>query len=132
MLSENRAIAFVPVGDVDRAMHFYSDVLGLPVAGGGEDYCALDAGGLTIRLTAIPDRPHTEHTIVGWSVTDIGSVCADLAARGVAFQRYQGVEQDQYGVWKSPVGDQVAWFCDPDGNTLSVTQFGQDGTTAPA
>lgn len=130
MLNENRAIAFVPVGDVDRAMHFYSDVLALPVIDAGAEYCALDAGGFTLRLTAIPDRPHTEHTVVGWSVDEITGIAAELANRGVAFQRYEGVEQDEYGVWTSPNGDRVAWFCDPDGNTLSITQFAPVGATA--
>ncbi len=123
MLAQNRAIAFIPVRDIDRAMHFYADVLGLFVTDSGEGYCALDAGGLTIRLTAIANLPASNHTIVGWSVASIDEVTSDLVQRGLSFHRYDGLTQDQYGIWSAPNGDRIAWFSDPDANTLSITQF---------
>ena len=123
MLNEGRVLTFVPVSDVDRAMHFYSDVLGLVVTDCSENYCALDAGGVTIRLTLVVDRPTVEYTIVGWSVPDLAAAAAELVQRGLAFHRYEGVNQDEYGAWTAPNGDQIAWFSDPDGNILSLTQF---------
>jgi hypothetical protein len=61
--------------------------------------------------------------VVGWAVADIGGIVQQLTADGVVFQRFDGMEQDDLGVWKAPGGDLVAWFTDPTGNTLSLTQF---------
>ncbi|MFA7266484.1 MAG: VOC family protein [Candidatus Nanopelagicales bacterium] len=126
MLRESEAIAFIPVSDVDRAMHFYADVLGLRVIDCGDGYCALDAGGFTIRLTAVTDLPRAGHTVIGWGVTTIDEVAGDLASRGLSFQRYDGINQDDRGIWPAPNGDRVAWFCDPDFNLLSITEFRND------
>ncbi len=64
-------------------------------------------------------------TIAGWRVPDMGGAINILATRGVAFIRYEGMEQDADGIWWTPGGDQVAWFRDPDGNTLSLTHFAE-------
>jgi hypothetical protein len=61
-------------------------------------------------------------TVLGWTVHDIDQAMRDLASRGVVPQRYEGLQQDELGVWQSPTSAQVAWFTDPDGNTLSITQ----------
>ncbi|HAM22719.1 MAG TPA: glyoxalase [Actinobacteria bacterium] len=132
MLNTSRIIAFVPVSDVDRAMHFYVDVLGLTVTDYTDEYCVLDAAGTCLRLTRVVELPAAEHTIVGWSVANIDVTTAELAARGLGFHRYDGIVQDQHGIWLSPKGDQVAWFSDPDGNTLSVTQFAESPATSMA
>jgi predicted enzyme related to lactoylglutathione lyase len=132
MLNTSRIIAFVPVSDVDRAMHFYVDVLGLTVTDYTDEYCVLDAAGTCLRLTRVVELPAAEHTIVGWSVANIDVTTAELAARGLGFHRYDGITQDQHGIWLSPKGDQVAWFSDPDGNTLSVTQFAESPATSMA
>ena len=132
MLNTSRIIAFVPVSDVDRAMHFYVDVLGLTVTDYTDEYCVLDAAGTCLRLTRVVELPAAEHTIVGWSVANIDVTTAELAARGLGFHRYAGIVQDQHGIWLSPKGDQVAWFSDPDGNTLSITQFAESPVTSTA
>lgn len=132
MLNQGRVLTFVPVSDVDRAMHFYSDVLGLVVTDCSDSYCALDAGGVTIRLTLVVDRPAVEHTIVGWSVPDLNTIAAELVERGLTFHRYDGMDQDQYGAWVAPNGDHIAWFSDPDGNILSLTQFANVPATTMA
>src|SRR5580700_1565325 len=62
-------------------------------------------------------------TVLGWRVTDITAAVRGLAAKGVVFLRYEGMDQDSDGVWTAPGGDKVAWFTDPDGNVLSLTQF---------
>ena len=126
MLRESQAIAFIPVSDVDRAMHFYADVVGLRVIDCGDGFCALDSGGFTVRLTAVADPPRADHTVVGWGVTTVDEVAADLGSRGVAFHRYDGFNQDERGIWLAPNGDRVAWFSDPDSNLLSITQFSRD------
>ena len=63
------------------------------------------------------------YTVLGWRVADIAATARGLAGRGVAFLRYDGMDQDDNGVWTTPGGDRVAWFGDPDGNTLSLTEF---------
>jgi predicted enzyme related to lactoylglutathione lyase len=65
--------------------------------------------------------PHP-FTALGWSVADMGKTIADLTARGVRLERYDFVPQDPDGIWTTPDGAKVAWFKDPDGNTLSITE----------
>lgn len=63
------------------------------------------------------------YTVLGWKVTDMRSTVTDLANRGISFERYEGLPQDEFGVWTTPDGQLVSWVKDPDGNTLSLTQF---------
>ena len=75
-------------------------------------------------MTAVPEVARGGYTVLGWRVTDIVAAVRDLTARGVAFLRYEGISQDEHGIWTAPSGAQVAWFTDPDGNVLSLTQEG--------
>ena len=127
--AEAQLMVFVPTVDIDRSMHFYSEVLGLPVSGGGDGYYKLNAGQASIRLTLIASPNPSPSTLIGWQVEDIESIAADLAERGASFERYEGIEQDERCVWTPPTGDRVAWFEDPDENILSLTQF--NGTVTP-
>lgn len=124
MLADGSLIAFVPVTDIGRAMHFYGDLLGLTVTDQADQWCTLGGTGATLRLTLVEAKPDVEFTKVGWSVNDISATVGELANRGVAFQRYPNFDQDDAGIWTSPSGDRVAWFLDPDQNILSITQFG--------
>ena len=83
----------------------------------------LDAHGTMLRVTAVAEVARPGYTVLGWRVTDIGATIADLRSRGVVFARYDGMDQDDQGVWTTPNGDRIAWFTDPDGNVLSLTQF---------
>ncbi len=116
-------IAFVPTKDMSRARPFYERVLGLPLEGQSPVACAFRAKGVLLRLISVEQLTPFPFTLLGWSVDDIAETVAALTARGVAFERFEGIEQDELGVWRSPGGAQVAWFKDPDGNTLSLTQF---------
>jgi len=123
MLTDAALIGFVPVADLARARQFYGDTLGLRVVDESPFAVAVDAGGTMLRLTLVPDLHPQPFTVVGWRVPDI-VVCVDtLADRGIVFADYDGVDQDARGIWTTPGGDQVAWFHDPDGNTLSLTAF---------
>jgi predicted enzyme related to lactoylglutathione lyase len=82
-----------------------------------------DAGGTMQRLTAVERTVAAPYTVLGWDVADIASMMDQLSARGVQFTRYQGIGQDDRGVWTAPGGAKIAWFLDPDGNNLSLTQF---------
>ena len=122
MLGAAPFVGFIPVSDLARARPFYEGVLGLPVRGETPFALVLDAAGTTVRLTPVPDLVVQPFTVAGWDVSDIASAVEALAHRGVTCVRFEGMDQDDAGVWTSPGGDRVAWFRDPDGNTLSVTQ----------
>jgi catechol 2,3-dioxygenase-like lactoylglutathione lyase family enzyme len=123
MLGSTDAIAFVGVTDLGRARVFYEQVLGLPLTGCTDFACVFDASGTMLRVTAVPEVARGGYTVLGWRVADIAAAVHDLSARGVVFLRYDGMDQDDSGVWTTPGGDRVAWFPDPDGNILSLTQF---------
>jgi catechol 2,3-dioxygenase-like lactoylglutathione lyase family enzyme len=123
MTSEGSFIAFIPVSDLTSARHFYVDVLGLPILEESPFAVVVDAMGTMLRLTKVEDLRVQAFTIAGWQVPDIRTAIDSLTAVGVVFTRYEGMDQDDRGVWTTPGGDQVAWFTDPDGNTLSLTRF---------
>lgn len=122
MLASNNIIAFVPITDSAKAKLFYEGTLGLRLV--KEDGFALifDANGIRLRLVKFQkfDPPH--YTILGWEVKGIESVAQQLQQKGVRFERYEGVQQDDLRIWTTPSGDKVAWFKDPDGNTLSISE----------
>jgi catechol 2,3-dioxygenase-like lactoylglutathione lyase family enzyme len=116
-------MAFIPVSDLAAARTFYESTLGLAVREESPYALVLDAAGTMLRLTPVSELRVQPFTIAGWQVPDVGSVIDDLSALGVAFIRYEGMDQDDRGIWTTPGGDQVAWFRYPDGNTLSLTTF---------
>jgi catechol 2,3-dioxygenase-like lactoylglutathione lyase family enzyme len=116
-------IAFVPTTNLPRARAFYAETLGLPVTDESPFACVFDANGTMLRLTPVRRLSRTRYTVLGWRVADITSTVATLAEAGVAFVHYRGMDLDEAGIWTAPGGDRVAWFEDPDGNMLSVTQF---------
>jgi catechol 2,3-dioxygenase-like lactoylglutathione lyase family enzyme len=116
-------IAFVPTKDMGRARRFYETVLGLPKEGESPVACAFRANGVLVRVIVVEQLEPFPFTLLGWSVKDIAATVGGLTTRGVVFERFEGIEQDELGVWRSPGGAQVAWFKDPDANTLSLTQF---------
>jgi len=122
-LGPHEIVAFVATRDPDRAKTFYRDTLGLTLV--SEDPFALvfDAHGTMLRVTTVPQVAAAVYTVLGWRVPNIVKTSSDLQKAGVTFERYAGMRQDERGVWKSPSGALVAWFKDPDGNTLSITQF---------
>ena len=85
--------------------------------------CVFDANGTMLRITAVAEVAHPGYTVLGWRVPDIGEAVAGLESRGVTFAHYDGLAQDAQGVWTTPDGDRIAWFTDPDGNVLSLTEF---------
>jgi predicted enzyme related to lactoylglutathione lyase len=123
MLESCDVIAFAAAADLDRARAFYEQVLGLPVTEHNDFACVFDAHGTMLRVTAVPKVARPGYTVLGWNVPDITAVVRELAARGVQFLRYEMMDQDEDRIWTAPGGGRIAWFSDPDGNTLSLTQF---------
>jgi catechol 2,3-dioxygenase-like lactoylglutathione lyase family enzyme len=116
-------VAFVATSDLPAARAFYERALGLALSGQSPIACTFDAGATTLRVAAVAQPTIAPYTVLGWTVSDIAATVGDLTARGVEFERFDGVEQDEIGIWSAPGGALVAWFKDPDGNVLSLTQF---------
>jgi catechol 2,3-dioxygenase-like lactoylglutathione lyase family enzyme len=119
-------VVFVLTGDRAKSLPFYRDVLGLTVLGEDSHAATLDVGNRTpLRLTDFPGHKGAGHTVLGWHVADVRASAAALAAKGVEMKVYPGRGQDPDGIWASPDGGaKIVWFADPDGNVLSLTQFG--------
>jgi catechol 2,3-dioxygenase-like lactoylglutathione lyase family enzyme len=122
MLESANLVAFVPVTDLVRAREFYEKSLGLHVRSADDYGCMLDSNGTTLRLARVENFERPPHTIVGWGVASIEEAVNGLVAVGVTPHRYDGMGQDDLGIWTAPSGDRVAWFSDSEGNTLSLTQ----------
>jgi catechol 2,3-dioxygenase-like lactoylglutathione lyase family enzyme len=123
VLSSCDLIAFVSTTDADRALQFYGDTLGLPLVSQSPVASIFQANGTMLRVTVSDKVIPAPYTVLGWAVTDIVASIPALRNRGVKFLRYQGMDQDDFGIWNAPGGGQIAWFKDPDGNILSLTQF---------
>jgi catechol 2,3-dioxygenase-like lactoylglutathione lyase family enzyme len=122
MLSAHKIIAFVSTTNPDRARTFFRDKLGLPLA--SEDGFALvfDAHGTMLRVAIVRELTPAKFTVLGWEVPDIEAEMEALAKAGVKFNLYGLPGQNEQGVWTAPGGAKVAWFDDPDGNILSLSQ----------
>jgi catechol 2,3-dioxygenase-like lactoylglutathione lyase family enzyme len=123
VLTDSDLVAFVASSDLDRSRAFYEGVLGLPLVEETSFACVFDAHGTQLRVTAVAEVARPGYTVLGWQVTDLAASIDHLVPRGVQFARFDGVEQDDRGVWTTPNGDRVAWFTDPEGNVLSLTQL---------
>jgi catechol 2,3-dioxygenase-like lactoylglutathione lyase family enzyme len=123
VLTSRPIMAFAATVAPARARRFYRDVLGLRLESEDGFALAFDAGGTMLRVQIVPKVRPAGYTSLGWFVPDIRREVRALARRGVTFQRYPGLAQDADGIWTSPSGARVAWFRDPDGHTLSLTEF---------
>jgi hypothetical protein len=97
--------------------------LGLRLVAAEAFALVFDAHGTMLRISKVQALTPAPYTVLGWQVPDIGAAIKHLAEQGVRFEHYAGLGQDERGVCAFPDGTQVAWFKDPDGNTLSLTQF---------
>ena len=123
-LTSCKPVTFIGTRDRAKATAFYSDILGLIQVANDPFAVTYDLAGTPLRLTDIGDHVPSPHTVLGWIVDDIVATATELQGRGVKFEIYEGFEQDDLGIWRAPGGGaQIAWFLDPDGNNLSLTQF---------
>jgi catechol 2,3-dioxygenase-like lactoylglutathione lyase family enzyme len=126
MLGSMEVIAFVPTRNPAKAREFFEATLGLRFISDDQFALVFDANGVMVRVvdvSGVADYKPAPFTILGWSVNNVGKTVKGLQKKGVKFERYPGMEQDQLGVWSSPSGAKVAWFKDPDGNVLSLTEI---------
>ena len=123
MLNNAKVIAFVGVTSADEARRFYGQTLGLLLAAEEPSGLVFDVNGTMLRVSIVHNFEPAPFTVLGWEVEDILSRVDELVSRGVEFERFDGLGQDERGIATFPDGTQVAWFKDPDGNMLSLTQF---------
>ena len=123
MLGESELICFSATKNPKSAKEYYERTLGLKLVEDSPYAIVFDAGGTMLRIQKVEEYRPANCTILGWKVSDIRMKMDQLAKRGVTFERYEGVPQDELGIWRIPGGAQIAWFKDPDGNTLSLTQW---------
>ena len=119
-----RVMSFLGTGDREKAKAFYRDVVGLALAGEDPFATVFETDGRMLRISELKDFTPRRFTAVGWAVPDIASAVKALKEKGAQFQVYDGFGQDALGIWTSPDKSAlVAWFTDPDGNILSLTQY---------
>ena len=125
ILGGSELVAFAPTTDPVKARAFYEGVLGLRLAADEKPFALVfDANGTMLRVTTVHELHPHPFAVLGWHIENIEETVDKLAAAGVEFNRYKGVnDADPRGIWNSPSGARVAWFKDPDGNVLSVTRF---------
>ena len=122
MLAASKLIGFVPTRDALKARAFYEDKLGFHFVSDDPFALVMKAGETAIRIAKAKDFTPAPYTVMGWEVSDIEAVVKWLTRRGVTFEKYPFVQDRELGIWTTPGGDKVAWFKDPDGNVLSVSQ----------
>ena len=123
MLAQSKAFSGFAVDDVERAREFYGETLGLDVeTSDGPGLLSIHlAGGRDVLVYPKPDFEPATYTILNFPVDDVEAAVDELAGRGVSFERYEGIEQDEKGIARGP-GPEIAWFKDPAGNILSVLE----------
>jgi catechol 2,3-dioxygenase-like lactoylglutathione lyase family enzyme len=123
ILGQQKMVAFVATVSPADAKRFYQDTLGLRLVDESPFALAFDAHGTMLRVTIVERAVIAPYTVLGWNVPDVAATVEQLRKAGVKFYRYPGMDQDTLDIWTSPSGARIAWFKDPDGNTLSVTEF---------
>lgn len=122
-LGTHNIIGFISIVDVSRARDFYRDTLGLRLIAEEPPFALVfEANGIMLRLGMAKELPPAHGTVLGWQVPEIPATVRGLAEAGVRFERFEGLDQDELGIWTAPTGAKVAWFKDPDGNVLSVSE----------
>ena len=123
MLSKSRLQTIVWTSRISEARQFYRDVLGLSLKDESDGALVFDVSGGDLRVSPVPSTNPSEHTVLGFSVTDVDSVVTSLVNRGDELERFPGFPHESNGTLRTPDGSRVAWFRDPDGNLLSVVQY---------
>jgi len=123
MMHLDKPILFLATANAERSREFYERVLGLVFVADEPPALVFQVGHSMLRIQKVDHVQTAPYTALGWMVSDICRMVQQLRAAGVVFQRYEGMNQDEDGIWHAPSGADVAWFRDPDGHVLSLTQF---------
>jgi catechol 2,3-dioxygenase-like lactoylglutathione lyase family enzyme len=123
MLASSTPIAFVATSDAAASQRFYRDVLGLELLGDEPFALVFRLHGSVLRVQKVERVAPQPYTVLGWQVRGLDDLLDRLTTKGLRCERYPGLEQDERGAWRAPSGARVAWFKDPDGNVLSLTEW---------
>ena len=122
MIENAKLMAFVATANPDQTKTFYASVLGLRLVSDDPFALVFDANGTLLRVQKVETVVAPPYTQVGWIVADIEATVRGLLTRGVTCARFPGLTQDDLGIWTAPGGFKIAWFKDPAGHILSLTQ----------
>lgn len=125
MLSEPKITAFLPTTNPEQSKQFYEEVLGLQIISEDDYAIEIKGNGALLRITIVPELNPHPFTVLGFKIDDIDSQVLSLSNKGVEFEKYDTFDQNELGIWTSPSKAKVAWFKDPDGNILSLTEYFQ-------
>src|ERR1700730_16016429 len=123
MLGDKTIIAFVATTDTAKARPFYENILGLKVTSIEPFAIVFDANGIQLRMSMTKELKPVQYAVLSWIVPDIKKSLTELSGKGVKFEKYDWFKQDELGIWTAPDETKVAWFKDPDGNILGLTEF---------
>ncbi len=115
-------VSFIATDSPEAAQAFYQNIMGLSLNEATPFALVFLDGSHTLRVQIVTELEPTNYTVHGWTVTDIAAEVRSLSSKGVIFQRFDQLDQDELGVWTTPDGNKIAWFKDPSGNTLSLTE----------
>jgi len=124
MLSDAIPVLFAATTDAGLAQRFYCGILGLRRVADTPFALVLQSGSVVLRLQKVPAFVPQPFTALGWQVSDLAAIVAGLGAAGVDLARFDSLGQDADGIWTTPDRTRIAWFHDPDGNLLSLTEPG--------
>jgi len=116
-------VSFIATVNSVESRFFYETVLNLQCLSDEPFALVFDLGGYNLRIQKVDSMPEVNYTVLGWEVANIRNCVEELSKKGVQFEKFSQLPQDELGIWCSPGGASVAWFKDPDGNTLSLTEL---------
>jgi catechol 2,3-dioxygenase-like lactoylglutathione lyase family enzyme len=123
VLNSFKIVAFVLTTDSVRARSFYEGILGLEFVSDDQYALVLRGNGTMLRIAKVQSLAPLGSTVLGWEVSNIDQAVKGLMERGLSFEQYPWVQDATgLGIWTAPTGDKVAWFKDPEGNVLSLSQ----------
>ena len=123
MTNLGKPVSFIASSNMTESRRFYEKVLGLRCMSDDPFATVFDLGNSILRIQKVDSVPDLDYTLLGWEVVDIQNSVSELTLKGIRFEKFSQLEQDDSGIWSSPSGALVAWFKDPDGNTLSLTEM---------
>jgi catechol 2,3-dioxygenase-like lactoylglutathione lyase family enzyme len=119
---EAKPILFSATANPEQSRSFYQDTLGLHLISDQPYALVFNTGGIMLRVQKVEQVIPPPYTVLGWEVEDIDQTVTELTGKGVTFEYFVFLTQDETGIWTTPDGTRVAWFKDPDGNLVSITQ----------
>lgn len=123
MLSNPSITAFLPTTQQEASKHFYANTIGLHLVSEDDYALEFEGNGVTLRITSVDLFVPHPFTVLGFKINNIQDQVKALTEKGVVFEKYSGLKQDEFGIWTSPSQAKIAWFKDPDGNLISLTEY---------